>query len=105
MGVLPGLGTDLVLYWPTMETGILGAEQSVTLFYGRQEGVTKEFLAQKVEEYRDTQANPLIDVSSNMNVHDVVAPAETRSYLIKAFKMLEGKTVERPQKPHGNIPL
>ncbi|MBW2093184.1 MAG: methylmalonyl-CoA carboxyltransferase, partial [Deltaproteobacteria bacterium] len=105
MGVLPGLGTDLVLYWPTMETGILGAEQSVTLFYGRQEGVTKEFLAQKIEEYRDTQANPLIDVSTNMNVHDIVTPAETRSYLIKAFKMLEGKTVERPYKPHGNIPL
>jgi len=105
MGVLPGLGTDLVLNWPTMETGVLGAEQTVMLFYGRQEGMTKEKLAEKVEEYRDTSANPIIGASSNMNVHDVVAPAETRQYLIRAFRMLEGKIKKIPEKRHGNIPL
>jgi len=105
MGVLPGLGTDLVLYWPTMETGVLGAEQTVMLFAGRQEGITKEELAKKVEEYRDTSANPILDVSSNLNVQDVIAPAETRAYLIRALAMLEGKKTERPYKAHGNIPL
>jgi len=105
MGILPGLGSDLVLFWPTMETGVLGAEQTVMLFAGRQEGITKEELAKKVEQYRDTSANPLIDVSTNLNVQDVIAPAETRSYLIRALKMLEGKTSERPYKAHGNIPL
>ena len=105
MGVLPGLGTDLVLYWPTMETGVLGVEQTVMLFAGREEGMTKEKLAERVEQYRDTSANPIIDVSTNMNVHDVVAPAETRSYLIRAFKMLEGKTKRVPQRRHGNMPL
>lgn len=105
MGVLPGLGTDLVLYWPTMETGVLGVEQTVMLFSGREEGMTKEKLAEKVEQYRDTSANPIIDVSTNMNVHDVVAPAETRQYLIRAFKMLEGKIKKIPVKRHGNIPL
>jgi len=105
MGVLPGLGTDLVLFWPTMETGVLGAEQTVMLFFGRQEGMTKEKLAEKVEEYRDTAANPILDVSTNMNVQDVVAPAETRQYLIRAFNMLEGKNKKLPEKRHGNIPL
>lgn len=105
MGVLPGLGTDLVLYWPTMETGILGAEETVMLFYGREEGMTKEKLAKKVEEYRETTANPIIDVSTNMNVQDVVAPEETRAYLIRALNMLEGKRRKYPEKRHGNIPL
>jgi acetyl-CoA carboxylase carboxyltransferase component len=75
------------------------------LFYGRQEGITKEELAKKVEEYRDTSANPILDVSSNLNVQDVIAPAETRAYLIRALAMLEGKKTEHPYKTHGNIPL
>jgi acetyl-CoA carboxylase carboxyltransferase component len=105
MSVLPGLGTDLVLYWPTMEIGVLGVEQTVTLFYGMQEGMTKEKLAGKIEEYRNTAANPIIDASFNVNVHDVVAPAETRSYLIRAFQVLEKKKKKIPEKRHGNIPL
>jgi acetyl-CoA carboxylase carboxyltransferase component len=105
MSVLPGLGTDLVLYWPTMEIGVLGVEQTVTLFYGMQEGMTKEKLAEKIEEYRNTTANPLIDASFNVNVHDVVAPAETRAYLIRAFEALEGKKKTIIQKRHGNMPL
>ncbi|GAB6161767.1 carboxyl transferase domain-containing protein [Desulfothermus naphthae] len=104
MGVLPGLGTDIVLYWPIVETGILGAEQSVILFYGG-ENVSKEFLAEKLEEYRETYANPIYDISSNINVEDVIEPAETRKYLISCLKMLEGKKVQRISKRHGNIPL
>jgi len=105
MSVLPGLGADLVLYWPTMEIGVLGIEQTVTLFHGMQEGMTKEKLAEKVEEYRNTTANPIVDASFNVNVHDVVAPAETRTYLIRAFEILEGKKKRIPEKRHGNIPL
>ena len=105
MSVLPGLGTDLVLYWPTMEIGVLGVEQTVTLFYGMQEGMTKEKLAEKIEAYRNTAANPIVDASFNVNVHDVVAPADTRAYLIRAFAALEGKKKKIPEKRHGNIPL
>jgi len=105
MGVLPGLGTDLVLFWPIGETGILGAEQSVMLLYGRAPGATQEYLAEKLQEYKETYANPIYEVSSNLNVHDVIAPAETRRYLIRAFRMLEGKKQHRPPRKHGNMPL
>ncbi|MEW6439331.1 MAG: acyl-CoA carboxylase subunit beta [bacterium] len=105
MGVLPGLGTDLVLYWPIMETGVLGAKQSVMLLYGGGKGVTKEYLEAKLEEYRETYANPIYEVSSNVNVEDVITPAETRRYLIRALQRLEGKRDVRPGKRHGNIPL
>ncbi|MEW6439315.1 MAG: acyl-CoA carboxylase subunit beta [bacterium] len=105
MGVLPGLGTDLVLYWPIMETGILGAQQSVMLLYGGNKDVTKELLEQKLAEYRETYANPIYEVSSNVNVEDVIAPSETRRYLIRALRRLEGKKDVRPAKRHGNMPL
>ena len=102
MGVLPGLGTDLVFYWPIVETGILGAEQSVTLLF---RGVSREDFAEKLEEYKETYANPIYDVSSNLGVEAVIAPGETRRYLIRAFEDLEGKKIQRLSKRHGNIPL
>ena len=106
MGVLPGLGSDLVVYWPIMETGILGADQSVMLLYGKDPNfLTPGWLDKKLAEYRETYANPIFDVSSNINVEDVVAPSESRRFLIKAFNMLEGKKRNRPRKKHGNIPL
>jgi acetyl-CoA carboxylase carboxyltransferase component len=106
MGVLPGLGSDLVLYWPIMETGILGADQSVMLLYGKDPNFnTPGWLDKKLAEYRDTYANPIFDASSNINVEEVVAPAESRRFLIRAFRMLEGKKSIRPAKKHGNMPL
>ncbi|ETR71475.1 MAG: carboxyl transferase [Candidatus Magnetoglobus multicellularis str. Araruama] len=105
MGVLPGLGTDMVLYWPIMETGILGAEQSVMLLYGRDPGADKEYIDKKLAEYRETYANPIYEISSNINVQDIVEPEQTRQYLIQSLTMLSSKTVLRYQKKHGNIPL
>ena len=105
MGVLPGLGNDMVLYWPIMETGILGAEQSVMLLYGRKPDATPEYIAEKLAEYRETYANPMYDISSNMNVQDVIAPVETRSYLIRALTIMADKRRQRHGKRHGNIPL
>ena len=105
MGVLPGLGTDMVLYWPIMETGILGAEQSVMLLYGRDPGADKDYIDQKLKTYRDTYANPIYDISSNINVQDIIEPEITRQYLIRSLQILASKSVSRPNKKHGNMPL
>lgn len=106
MGVLPGLGSDLVLYWPIMETGILGANQSVMLLYGKDPDFqTPGWLEKKINEYKETYANPIYDISSNINVEDIVVPAESRRYLVRAFEMLKNKTAKRPRKRHGNMPL
>jgi len=105
MGVLPGLGTDMVLYWPIMETGILGAEQSVMLLYGRDPGADKDYIDQKLKEYKETYANPIYDISSNINVEDIVEPEKTRQYLIRTLQILASKSVIRQNKKHGNMPL
>ncbi|HCD88206.1 MAG TPA: methylmalonyl-CoA carboxyltransferase, partial [Algoriphagus sp.] len=38
-------------------------------------------------------------------IDEVIIPSETRTKLIKAFKMLENKVDKLPRKKHGNIPL
>ncbi len=104
MGVLPGMGTDIVLNWPLVETGILGAQQSVALLFAGQ-GLSQEQLADKLQQYRETYANPIYDVSSNLNVENVISPDETRTRLIHYFRLLEGKKRPHFRKRHGNIPL
>ena len=81
------------------------AEQAVMLIHGRDEGATKEYLEKKLSEYKETYANPIYEVNANLNIEDVVPPAETRRYLVRAFKVLERKKVERPAKRHANMPL
>lgn len=105
MGVLPGLGNDMVLYWPIMESGILGAEQAVMVLYAGHPDFSQEFYDKKLEEYKETFANPMFDISSNLNVQDVIKPSETRQYLIKVLKIMPDKRKRRFGRRHGNIPL
>ncbi len=104
MGVLPGLQTDMVLNWPIMESGILGAKQTVQMFTGGMD-LTKEQFDSLLEGFRNFFANPIRDASANCNLSDVITPAETRQYLIRSFEMLRGKKRVRIRKKHGNIPL
>lgn len=109
MGTLPGMQTDFVFYWPIAETGVLGAEQSVELFYSNEiksapdPAKTKE---EKVKEYREKYASPFTTASQDPFITDIIEPGETRRCLIKAFKLMQGKKkVNKYPKKHGNIPL
>ena len=107
MGVVPGFGTDYTFIWPTAERGVLGAEQAVALYYQeelRSANDREAFLKEKVQEYRQTMANPIFEASSNLNI-ELIKPQETRKRIIRAFRSLRGKTVLRQPKHHGNIPL
>jgi len=107
MGVVPGLGTDYIYSWPTAERGTMGAEQAVALYYREKDaapGDREANLAEKVQEYRETMANPVYEASSNLEC-ELIEPRETRKYLIHAFRSLRGKQTVRQAKHHGNIPL
>jgi len=109
MGVMPGgIGSDLVLAWPTAEHGALGAEQAVELFYGAEIAKAEnpqQVREQLVKDYRERYANPFFTSSIDTHIHDVIEPRETRQQLIKAFRLLRSKKVIRHTKRHGNIPL
>ncbi|HEX77728.1 MAG TPA: acyl-CoA carboxylase subunit beta [Dehalococcoidia bacterium] len=108
MGVMAGMGTDLVFAWPSAEIGVLGPEQSVDLFYAEEISKAEDpeaYRAQKVKEYRDFYANPISVASQATYIHDIIEPRETRRRLISALRLLRNKQVSKYPKRHGNIPL
>ena len=109
MGVVPGLRTDMIYYWPMVEVGVLGAKASVQLHFGREIAKSenpKEMMKEKLQEFQDKYSNPMYEISGNFNIDDVIEPRETRKVLIRDFKFLENKNrTVKYKKRHGNIPL
>ncbi len=109
MGVVPGSGTDMIYYWPTVEVGVLGAKASVQLHFGKEimkSDDPKKLMQEKLTLFQEQYSNPMIEASANWTVDDVIEPRETRKILIKDFNFLKGKkTTVRYPKRHGNIPL
>lgn len=109
MGIIPGLGTDLVYSWPTAEAGVLGAEASVALYFGKEIAAAEnpeEMRRQKVQEFSERYSNPVRDAATNWSVTDVIEPRETRKTLIRGIEFLATKKRDiRLPKRHGNIPL
>lgn len=109
MGVVSGMGTDLVYYWPTVEVGVLGPTASVELSFGkeiRESSNPEAVRTKKLSEFTEKYSNPMREVSANWGIDDVIEPDETRKILIKGLNFLSSK--KRPvrhNKHHGNIPL
>jgi acetyl-CoA carboxylase carboxyltransferase component len=109
MGVLPGLGTDMVFYWPIVEIGVLGAVASVELYFGKEIATAPDpdsLRAKKLEEYKAKYSNPIREASANWGMEDVIEPNATRQILIKSLNFLSSKK-RTPicNKRHGNMPL
>jgi len=108
MGVIQGLQTDLLFLWPSAELGVLGAEQSVELYYADEISKSdnpEEARQKMVKEYRKKYANPFAEISENPYIDDIIAPAETRERLFRSLQLLKNKKMRRQPKRHGNIPL
>jgi len=109
MGVLPGLATDLVYYWPIAEIGVLGAKASVELYFGkeiRESENPQEVRRKRLEEFTGKYSNPMREASANWGIDDIIEPRETRRVLIKGLKFLSTKkrSVIIPKR-HGNMPM
>ena len=101
------LRTDVNFAYPTAEIAVMGAEGAVNIVYRRELLAAKDQEAvrkQKVEEFRDTFANPFISAERGF-IDDVIEPHETRPKVIRALRMLANKVDTMPRKKHGNIPL
>lgn len=101
------LGADMVLAWPNAEIAVMGPNGAANIIF-KDEIAQSENQAQKrdekIQEYRDTVANPYVAASRGY-VDDVIEPSATRNRIISSFDMLETKRVSLPAKKHGNIPL
>lgn len=101
------LGADVVLAWPTAEIAVMGPDGAANIIFRKEIDCAEDkndMRKQKIEEYRNTVANPYIAAARGY-IDDVIEPACTRKRIISAFDMLAGKREHRPSKKHGNIPL
>ena len=101
------IGADLNYAWPTAEIAVMGAKGAAEIIFKEEISSASDHdakLKEKEDEYIGKFANPYVAASRGF-IDEVIMPDETRSKLIKGFKMLENKVVKMPRRKHGNIPL
>ena len=101
------IGADMNYAWPTAEIAVMGAKGAAEIIFKKEIGKAEnpaEKLKEKEQEYISLFANPYKAAERGF-IDEVIHPSETRTKLIRAFKMLENKAVKLPRKKHGNIPL
>lgn len=94
------LGADQVFAWPNAEIAVMGPEGAANIIFKNEIEDSEdpiETRAEKIEEYRDTVANPYIAAQRGF-VDDVLVPSQTRPRLISAFDMLESKEGKQTSK-------
>ena len=65
-------------------------------------GEEASVLNEKTAAYRELQSN-VESAAARGYVDTVIAPADTRKYVIGAFEMLFTKREDRPSKKHGTV--
>ncbi|HEY3249614.1 MAG TPA: acyl-CoA carboxylase subunit beta [Ignavibacteria bacterium] len=98
---------DFNFAWPTAEIAVMGAHGAAEIIFKdeiKNAQDPKKALDEKVEEYRKKFSNPYIAAARGY-IDDIIQPAETRTKLINALKILANKHDSNPKKKHGNIPL
>jgi propionyl-CoA carboxylase beta chain len=101
------IGADLNFAWPTSEIAVMGAKGAAEIIFRKEIAASDDpqaKLAEKEAEYADLFAHPY-RAAARGYVDEVIEPANTRTRLLKGFAMLENKTVRRPRRKHGNMPL
>jgi propionyl-CoA carboxylase beta chain len=101
------IGADLVYAWPTAEIAVMGAKGAAEIIFRKEIATSADpaaTLAAKEAEYAELFAHPY-NAAARGYVSEVIAPAQTRQKLIRAFEMLQNKAAKLPKKKHGNLPL
>ena len=106
-----GLGADVNLAWPTAQIAVMGAAGAVGFIYRKEikaaheKGLDVAELTKSFErEYEDHMLNPYKAAERGL-LDAVILPSETRSTIAKNLRFFADKTVPRPSRKHGNIPL
>lgn len=97
------IGADINYAFPTAEIAVMGPEGAVNIIY-RNKLKTEKERVQKVDEYRDTFANPYRAAELGY-IDEIIMPRQTRYRLYQALELTRTKSVLNPPRKHGNIPL
>ena len=99
---------DYIAAWPTAEISVMGPEGAVNIIF------RKQIEAMPEEEQNDARNNMVAMIREQISpyiaagwsfIDDLIDPADTRRILIRAFEQSATKTVERPWRKHGVLPV
>ena len=94
-----GLGADLTFAWEGASIGMMDANLAAKVMYADEK---PEVQKEKAAEYAKLQGS-VDSAASRGYVDSIIAPVETRKYLIGATDMLYTKREDRPEKAHGTV--
>jgi propionyl-CoA carboxylase beta chain len=101
------IGADMNFAWPGAEIAVMGAKGASEIIFKKEisssDNPTQK-LAEKEVEYAKKFAHPYRAARRGF-IDEVILPKDTRRKLIKSFSMLKDKSVNTPNRKHGNIPL
>ncbi len=97
-------GADIVYAWPEAKIGMMDAENAVKIMYADEiaSGQAEAVIREKTAQYQALQGD-ILSAAARGYVDSIVAPVDTRKYIIGAFEMLYTKYEERPDKKHGTV--
>jgi propionyl-CoA carboxylase beta chain len=101
------IGADMNYAWPNAEIAVLGAKGAAEIIFKREIQASADpeaKLKEMTDAYTENFAHPYKAAARGF-VDEVINPQDTRTKLIRAFKMCETKAMKLPRKKHGNIPL
>ena len=93
------IGADITMAWPDAQIGTMDAKLAAKIICDGQGADAIEACA---KEYAELQTSAK-SAAARGYVDQIVAPADTRKYLIGAFEMLFTKREDRPAKKHGTV--
>ena len=109
-----GLGADVNLAWSTAQIAVMGAAGAVGFINrkeikaaresGMDEAALTELITSFEREYEDTILNPYNAAERGL-IDAVILPSETRTAIAANLRLYRDKSVARPARKHGNIPL
>ncbi len=99
-----GLNHDLMIAWPTYETGTMNAAAAVAMTYKSElEAITDETKRKEREAVLIVQEQRALDMKAAQGASNIIDPRDSRRYLIRALKWLRDKKEERAPRKHENI--
>ena len=99
---------DYIAAWPTAEISVMGPEGAVNIIF------RKQIEAMPEEERNEARNNMVAMIREQISpyiaagwsfIDDLIDPADTRQIVTRAFEQSSTKTVERPWRKHGVLPV
>lgn len=90
------IGADLVYAWQDAKIGTMEAGMAAKIMYPDADAAEIKSKAAEYDKLQDSAA-----AAARGYVDRIIAPADSRKYLVAAFEMLYTKYVQEPEKKHG----